>query len=147
MNADDALDPRAQRAHDDTRLMQQERPHSERGAVSSHRVANVLTVAVCLWALFETPWEMSPADDGMQTLALLAAKLLLVCTALCAVQGSHLARLAFAFLCGSSLIAVGSTLPFECIASTRLFGLSFVECVLKALLLLSLVISRLRQPS
>jgi hypothetical protein len=133
MNLDDALDDRVRHAFD---LIGHE------GEMAAFRtckrrtlmefIARISTIGVCAWSLFEIPWEISPADDFMQICALLVGELALIGIGLCALAQARFARVVFTFLCCASVLAVGSALPSEYAASPQFFGLSLVECLLKA---------------
>jgi hypothetical protein len=97
---------------------------------------------VCLWSILETPWEFGPADGVARIIALLLSKFMLLGAGAAAFFGLHYARLLFLFLCGSSVIAVASSLPFEFTISHELFTLSLIECVLKAALVASWCLKR-----
>jgi len=97
----------------------------------------VFIVLVCIWSLIETPWEVSPGDGMAHIAALLLAKCLLLAIGAAAYFGAPYARSVFAFLCGASLLAVASALPFEYAISHELFTLSLIECLCKVALVVS----------
>ncbi|MEW6344385.1 MAG: hypothetical protein AB1704_27365 [Pseudomonadota bacterium] len=97
----------------------------------------VFIVLVCIWSLIETPWEVSPGDGMAHIAALLLAKCLLFAIGAAAYFGAPYARSVFAFLCGASLLAVASALPFEYAISHELFTLSLIECLCKVALVVS----------
>lgn len=101
------------------------------------RAMRVFVALVCIWSLIETPWEISPGDGTTRIVALLLAKCLLLAAGAAAYFGVRYARAVFAFLCGASVLAVASTLPFEYAISHELFTLSLIECVCKVALVAS----------
>jgi hypothetical protein len=100
---------------------------------------------VCLWSILETPWEFGPSDGVARIIALLLSKCVLLGAGAAAFFGLSYARPLFVFLCGSSVIAVASSLPFEFTISHELFALSLIECVLKAALVASFAIGCLKR--
>ncbi|WP_175164896.1 hypothetical protein [Paraburkholderia fynbosensis] len=134
MNLDETLDQRVRNAYDDIHDLSQYslRVTHRRDRASSRHMIVVPIAAVCAWSLLETRWELSPSDGSMLMLALAVAKLILLCSGVAAILDVPNARPLFVFLCGASLMAVASALPFEYTASRELFGLSLIECLLKA---------------
>lgn len=134
MNIDEALDQRVRNAYDDIHDLSQysSRATYRRDRASSRNTMVVPMAAVCAWSLLETRWELNPADGSMLMLALAVAKLILLCSGVAALLDVPKARPLFVFLCGASLMAVASALPFEYTVSRELFGLSLIECLLKA---------------
>lgn len=113
---------------------------SEQRASLAWQVMRVSIGLVCLWSVLETPWEFGPADGVARVVALLLSKCVLLGAGAAAFFGLHYARPLFIFLCGSSVIAVASSLPFEFAISRELFALSLIECILKAVLIASCAI-------
>lgn len=129
MNIEDTWDAHMRRTPMDAAKRQRE------PASPALRAMQVFIALVCVWSLIETPWEVSPGDATTRIVALLVAKCLLLVAGAAAYFGVRYARAVFAFLCGASVLAVASTLPFEYTISHELFTLSLIECVCKVALI------------
>ncbi|SDG25788.1 hypothetical protein [Paraburkholderia phenazinium] len=139
MNIEDTWDGHMRRAPVDAAKTQRE------PASLALRAMQVFIALVCVWSLIETPWEVSPGDGTTRIAALLLAKCLLLAAGAAAFFGVRYARPVFAFLCGASVLAVASTLPFEYAISHELFTLSLIECVCKVALVASYAIWYLKK--
>lgn len=76
----------------------------------------------------------------MQAVGLFVAKLIAVTLALFAARGNRGGKLLFSLLCTVSVISIVPSLSYEFVMSTELFLLSLVECPLKGLFCVSIVI-------
>jgi hypothetical protein len=137
------LDARDNRVHHDHDAANQGHHASQRQArlaLFAQRAMKVSAGLVCLWSLVETPWEWTPGDSAARVAALVASKALLLAVSAAAIWGVRYARTVFVLLCAASVLAVSSTLPFVYGISHTLFALSLVECLLKAVVVVSGVV-------
>jgi hypothetical protein len=132
MNIQDAWANRISHTHGAATQGSRTSQRHARHAPFAQRAMQVSTGLVCLWSLLETPWEWTPGDDPARFAALLVSKCLLLAVGMAAIAGVRYARVAFAFLCAASVLAVSSTLTFVYGISHPLFVLALVECVLRA---------------
>jgi hypothetical protein len=137
MNIEDAWDGHRRRAHLDAAQQQPTQASRAQKTALAQRAMRVSIALVCVWAIIEIPWELSPTDGLSRLAALLLAKCLLIAIGVAAFFGVRYARAFFAFLCTASVFALVSTLPLEYAIAHQLFVLSTVECLCKIALVAS----------
>ncbi len=121
------------------------RPHRFKGkTVAPRRAMQWLIACVCLWSLVLAPMEIATADGSMQILALIIAKLMLLCAGCCAIANIAPLRAVFVFLRAVSVFAVAPALLLEYAVSTALFARSLIDCSLKLALVVAYAIYHLR---
>jgi hypothetical protein len=98
----------------------------------SRRLFNALVIAVCGWALVETPLELGGSPDFTALLAVAVSKVLIILIGTAAVVNLRFARQVFTFLCGASVFAIAPALPLEYARSVGIAIVSTVECIGKA---------------
>src|SRR5471030_2988095 len=94
---------------------------------SADRWAVISTCFVMLWSLVELPWEMDVGMSVEQCSAILTSKLLLVALAVLSLRGITPARVAFAFLCLTSVTVIAVVVSAEYTNSRILAFLSTIE--------------------
>ena len=102
------------------------------------KVTRVLILCVCSWSVFETWAEIGTDTDHLQLRALFIAKLIWLLIGSAAIYDLRAGRIAFAFLCGVSVLAVAPALPSVYVISKTIFILLLVECLLKTACLIAL---------
>lgn len=112
-----------------------ERSLSYRDKPIGDTLLRCLIAAVCAWGILEIPLEIDPSAERAQVAATFVAKTIWLAAALAAILDIKGTRLAFAFLCGVSIVAITPSLPSEYGVSTTFFAVSSTEIVLKALFL------------
>lgn len=94
----------------------------------SGRTMTVLILAICGWSLIEAPFERGASNDDTWLLALVVAKLIIIVAGVAAIADVRFARGIFAFICGTSVLAIAPALPLEFRHSVAIFLLSLIEC-------------------
>jgi hypothetical protein len=104
------------------------------GAKSNFQISlsvRLFAIAVCGWAIIETPAEYDAFAGLGRFLALLISKLIWLALGLALLRRLRGAQQFFSFLCFVSICAIFPALPSEYDSSTFLFFLSLTDCVLK----------------
>ena len=91
----------------------------------------LLIFTICGWSLIEAPFEYGASTDDTWLLALIVAKLIIVFTGAAAIADVRFARSIFAFVCGTSVLAIAPGLPLEFQRSVAISLLSLIECASK----------------
>ncbi|MGF6289908.1 hypothetical protein [Paraburkholderia youngii] len=89
-------------------------------------------IAVCIWAVIETPLELGGALDPTALLALVASKVLLGLSGTAAIANLRFARQFFTFICGVGVFALAPALPLEYTRYVAIAIFSTIECIAKA---------------
>lgn len=97
----------------------------------------LFAIAICGWAIIETPAEYDAFAGLGRFLALLISKLIWLALGLALLRRLRGALQIFAFLCFVSICAIFPALPSEYDSSTFLFVISLTDCVLKIAFLAS----------
>ncbi|NVH73234.1 hypothetical protein FSB08_11760 [Paraburkholderia sp. JPY432] len=100
-------------------------------------------IAVCIWAVIETPLELGGALDPTGLLALVASKVLLGLIATAAIANLRFARQFFTFICGVSVFALAPALPLEYTRYVAIAIFSTIKCIAKAACVASFAIASL----
>ncbi|MGF6732900.1 hypothetical protein OKW50_005045 [Paraburkholderia youngii] len=100
-------------------------------------------IAVCIWAVIETPLELGGAHDPTALLALVASKVLLGLIGTAAVANLRFARQFFTFICGVGVFALAPALPLEYTRYVAIAIFSTIECIAKAACVASFAIASL----
>lgn len=103
------------------------------------RWTRCMVTATAVWSIVELPFEMWGGISTRDAIACVTATVLWVALVGLVLKGIRAARLAYAFLCTISLMAVAAGLPVEYRVFPCGFALSSVECMLKAAAFLCLV--------
>jgi hypothetical protein len=119
--------------------------HNNPTRITLDRITTLAIFGVCGWSLIETPFEIVVSSLSVGLLALAVAKFIVVLTGISAIARVRIARALFAFICGVSVLAIATALPFEYARSLEITMISAVECVLKAACLGALCLSSLQQ--
>lgn len=96
--------------------------------LSPGRTVTALIFAICGWSLIEAPFEYTASNDDTRLLALVVAKLIIVVAGVAAIADARFARGIFAFICGTSVLAIAPGLPIEFKHSVAISLLSLIEC-------------------
>jgi hypothetical protein len=96
-------------------------------------------VATAFWSVIELPFEIWVTGSTRDAIACIIAKVLWVALIGLVLTGSRLAQTVYGFLCTIGLMAVAFALPTEYRVFPLAFGLSSVECTLKAMAFVCLV--------
>jgi hypothetical protein len=102
---------------------------------------NASVIAVCVWAVIETPLELGGALDPTGLLALMASKVLLGFVGTAAISNLRFARQVFTFICGVGVFAIAPALPLEYSRCVAIAIFSTVECIGKAACVASFAIA------
>ncbi|MEX3919692.1 hypothetical protein AB4Y43_26190 [Paraburkholderia sp. BR10872] len=102
---------------------------------------NASVIAVCVWAVIETPLELGGALDRTGLLALVASKVLLGFIGTAAIANLRFTRQVFTFICGVGVFAIAPALPLEYSRSVAIAIFSTVECIGKAACVASFAIA------
>nr|WP_246529942.1 hypothetical protein [Paraburkholderia podalyriae] len=92
------------------------------------RTVTALTFAICGWSLIEAPFECGASSGDTWLLELVVAKLIIIAVGVAAIADVRFARGIFAFICGTSVLAIAPGLPFEFKHSVAISLLSLIEC-------------------
>lgn len=90
-----------------------------------------LLLAVWLWSLFETHWELLHEHDILRIGTVTCAKVVLTVVVFSALRRASVAPVVFAFWCVVSVVAIAVALPDVYSMSRTVFFLSLVEAVFK----------------
>jgi hypothetical protein len=93
--------------------------------------------AVCAWSLIEAPLELDPDSGLTGLLGLAVAKAVVLSVGLAAHANVRFSRLAFALICGASVLAIAPSLPFTFEHSPVISLFSAVECAMKTALVIA----------
>jgi hypothetical protein len=104
---------------------------------------NASVIAVCVWAVIETPLELGGVLDPTGLLALVASKVLLGLIGTAAIANLRFARQFFTFICGVGVFALAPALPLEYTRSVAIGIFSTIECIGKAACVASFAIASL----
>lgn len=96
--------------------------------LSSGRTVTALISAICGWSLIEAPFERGASNGDTWLLALVVAKLFIIVARVAAIADLRFARGIFAFICGTSVLAIAPGLPLEFKHSVAISLLSLIEC-------------------
>lgn len=110
-------------------------------APKSERLFKASVVVTCGWALVEAPLELGASINSTALLALVTSKVLLCLIGAAAVADLRFARRVFMVICGASLLAIAPALPLEYTRCVALGLFSTVECLAKAICVVSLAIA------
>jgi hypothetical protein len=86
---------------------------------------------VCGWSVIESPIEVLASADSLEYLALAVSKVIWLGAGAAAIADVRCGRGAFAFLCGTSVLAIAPQLPLVFHISSSIFFFSLIECLLK----------------
>jgi hypothetical protein len=103
----------------------------------------IFSIAVCSWAIIETPAEYDAFAGLGQFLALLVSKVIWLALGVALLRRLRVAQQAFSILCFISICAIFPALPFEYDHSIFSFLLSLTDCILKIGFLASAVLQYL----
>ncbi|QGZ63103.1 hypothetical protein [Paraburkholderia acidisoli] len=101
------------------------------GLVPLNAAWKALVVAVWLWSLFETRWELAGETRMMAVMATLSAKLVLTVIVFGALRRNHVSLVLFSFCCTVSIIVIAMALPRMYAIAPFYFFLCLIETVLK----------------
>jgi hypothetical protein len=87
-----------------------------------------LIFAICGWSLIEAPFERGASYGDTWLLALVVAKLIIIVAGVAAIADLRFARGIFAFICGTSVLAIAPGLPLEFKHSIAISLLLLIEC-------------------
>jgi hypothetical protein len=93
--------------------------------------------AICIWSLLEAPLELGMDSSPGNVVGLVAAKTMVLSIGFAARSRMRFARLAFALLCGASVLAIVPSLPLMVKYTPLISLVSAIECALKALYLIA----------
>jgi hypothetical protein len=93
--------------------------------------------AICIWSLLEAPLELGMDSSTGNVVGLVAAKTMVLSIGFAARSRMRFARLAFALLCGASVLAIVPSLPLMYKYTPLISLVSAIECALKALYLIA----------
>ncbi|MCX5543760.1 hypothetical protein M3A49_30465 [Paraburkholderia sp. CNPSo 3076] len=110
-------------------------------ARKSDLLFNTSVIAVCVWAVIETPLELGGVLDPTGLLALVTSKVLLGFVGTAAIANLRFARRVFTFICGAGVFAIAPALPLEYSRCVAIAIFSTVECIGKAACVASFVIA------
>jgi hypothetical protein len=89
-------------------------------------------VGTAVWSVIELPFEVWDSVSRRDAIACIIAKMLWLALAGFVLVGNRVARTAYSLFCAIGLTAVVFALPTEFRVFPLGFGISFVECTLKA---------------
>ncbi|TDG02130.1 hypothetical protein E1N52_41300 [Paraburkholderia guartelaensis] len=88
----------------------------------------IATLLICWWSLVETALDFVTGNGNRDFASAIAANLIVVIAGLAVVMNVRFAREIFAFLCGVSILALGSRLPLAFGDSLWMPLISLVDC-------------------
>ncbi|CAD6560826.1 hypothetical protein LMG28727_07234 [Paraburkholderia kirstenboschensis] len=107
-------------------------PAADAAHLSPARTVTALIFAICGWSLIEAPFECGASSDDAWLLAVVVAKLTIIAAGVGAIEDVRFARGIFAFICGTSVLAIAPGLPFDFKHSIAISLLSLIECAGKS---------------
>ncbi|WP_241023540.1 hypothetical protein [Burkholderia sp. Ac-20365] len=113
-------------------------PHDSRITPSPGIACRASIVAMLLWSLLETRWDLLYPMGKLHVAIIVFVKLVIAGIALAALCGSFAALAACAFCCVVSIVVTGATLPELYTLSRTFFYLSLVEVVVKTMAAVSI---------
>lgn len=119
--------------------------HNNPARITLDRITTLTIFGVCGWSLIETPLEIGVSNSSTGILALAVSKFIVILTGTSAIARVRAARAIFAFICGASVLAIATALPFVYARSVEISVISTVECVLKTVCLGALCLSSLQK--
>ncbi|MEM5401101.1 MULTISPECIES: hypothetical protein [Paraburkholderia] len=88
----------------------------------------IATLLICWWSLVETALDFVTGNGNSDFASAIAANLIVVIAGLAVVMNVRFAREIFAFLCGVSILALGSRLPLAFADAMWIPLISLVDC-------------------
>ncbi|MCP3705580.1 hypothetical protein M3I54_00995 [Paraburkholderia sp. CNPSo 3274] len=88
----------------------------------------IVTLSICWWSLVETVLDFVTGNGCTAFAAAIAANLIVVTVGLAVVMNVRFAREIFAFLCGVSILALGSGIPLAFSDSMWIPLISLIDC-------------------